>query len=197
MHDVQSEEGSEGGAHQPAEERLRQGAAAGAGQPQPQLSLLPSNPARVNADVCVHQEIEQRLQQQAALSPSSGPTSASKPDSMIRHHALRQVAASLPAVVPACVCVCVATVTDCSVCAQAPQPQASLQRGLSNSAQGVLSNFAQASQLSVASSLMGMTSAKHCGGGGGGGASLQHDSRRQIYNIPGRRSCAGAARAGV
>ncbi|KAM9307074.1 transcriptional repressor p66-beta [Pholidichthys leucotaenia] len=81
------------------------------------------------------QEIEQRLQQQAALSPSSvaaGPN-ASKTDTMIRHHALRQ----------------------------APQPQASLQRGLSNSARGVLSNFAQASQLSVASSLMGMTSAKH------------------------------------
>ncbi|XP_070778191.1 transcriptional repressor p66-beta [Enoplosus armatus] len=77
------------------------------------------------------QEIEQRLQQQAALSPSSAPTgpNASKTDSMIRHHALRQ----------------------------APQPQASLQRGLSNSARGVLSNFAQASQLSVASSLMGMT----------------------------------------
>ncbi|XP_029370477.1 transcriptional repressor p66-beta isoform X2 [Echeneis naucrates] len=109
------------------------------------------------------QEIEQRLQQQATLSPSSVPTgpNASKTDSMIRHHALRQ----------------------------APQPQASLQRGLSNSARGVLSNFAQASQLSVASSLMGMTSAKHCGSGGGGSSSssnrLQHDSRRQIYNIPG------------
>ncbi|XP_051246714.1 transcriptional repressor p66-beta [Dicentrarchus labrax] len=107
------------------------------------------------------QEIEQRLQQQAALSPSSAPTgpNASKTDSMIRHHALRQ----------------------------APQPQASLQRGLSNSARGVLSNFAQASQLSVASSLMGMTSAKHCGSGGGSGSSnrLQHDSRRQIYNLPG------------
>ncbi|KAA8586270.1 hypothetical protein FQN60_007839, partial [Etheostoma spectabile] len=107
------------------------------------------------------QEIEQRLQQQAALSPSSAPTgpNASKTDSMIRHHALRQ----------------------------APQPQASLQRGLSNSARGVLSNFAQASQLSVASSLMGMTSAKHCGSGGGSSSSsnrLQHDSRRQIYNIP-------------
>uniref|UniRef100_A0A3Q0S5I3 GATA zinc finger domain containing 2B n=1 Tax=Amphilophus citrinellus TaxID=61819 RepID=A0A3Q0S5I3_AMPCI len=75
------------------------------------------------------QEIEQRLQQQAALSPSSVPTNASKSESMIRHHALRQ----------------------------APQPQASLQQGLSNSARGVLSNFAQASQLSVASSLMGMT----------------------------------------
>ncbi|XP_034400867.1 transcriptional repressor p66-beta [Cyclopterus lumpus] len=107
------------------------------------------------------QEIEQRLQQQAALSPSSAPTgpNASKTDTMIRHHALRQ----------------------------APQPQASMQRGLSNSARGVLSNFAQASQLSVASSLMGMTSAKHCGSGGGGSSSnrLQHDSRRQIYNIPG------------
>ncbi|XP_029298748.1 transcriptional repressor p66-beta [Cottoperca gobio] len=107
------------------------------------------------------QEIEQRLQQQAALSPSSAATgpNASKTDSMIRHHALRQ----------------------------APQPQASLQRGLSNSARGVLSNFAQASQLSVASSLMGMTSAKHCGSGGGSSSSnrLQHDSRRQIYNIPG------------
>ncbi|XP_026156357.1 transcriptional repressor p66-beta [Mastacembelus armatus] len=111
------------------------------------------------------QEIEQRLQQQAALSPSSAPTgpNASKTDSMIRHHALRQ----------------------------APQPQASLQRGLSNSARGVLSNFAQASQLSVASSLMGMTNAKHCGSGGGSSSSsssssrLQHDSHRQIYNIPG------------
>ncbi|XP_029976186.1 transcriptional repressor p66-beta-like [Salarias fasciatus] len=106
------------------------------------------------------QEIEQRLQQQAALSPSPASTGSntSKTDSMIRHHALRQ----------------------------APQPQASMQRGLSNSARGVLSNFAQASQLSVASSLMGMTSAKHCGGGGGGsGNRLQHDSRRQIYNIPG------------
>lgn len=76
----------------------------------------------------------------------------------------------------------------CLYCPQAPQPQASLQRGLSNSARGVLSNFAQASQLSVASSLMGMTSAKHCGSSGSSSSSsnrLQHDSRRQIYNIPG------------
>ncbi|XP_068188982.1 transcriptional repressor p66-beta isoform X2 [Antennarius striatus] len=105
------------------------------------------------------QEIEQRLQQQAALSPSAAPAgpNTSKTDTMIRHHALRQ----------------------------APQPQASLQRGLSNSARGVLSNFAQASQLSVASGLMGMTSAKHCGSGGGSSSRLQHDSRRQLYNIPG------------
>ncbi|CAL8297096.1 unnamed protein product [Lota lota] len=77
------------------------------------------------------QEIEQRLQQQAALSPSTAPSgqNASKPENMIRHHALRQ----------------------------APQPQAQMQRGMSSSARGVLSNFAQASQLSVATSLMGMT----------------------------------------
>ncbi|XP_029591157.1 transcriptional repressor p66-beta-like isoform X2 [Salmo trutta] len=109
------------------------------------------------------QEIEQRLQQQAALSPSTAPT-VPKAETMIRHHALRQ----------------------------APQPQASMQRGLSSSARGVLSNFAQASQLSVASGLLGMTGKQRCGGGGGGGASggggssrIQHDGRRQIYNIPG------------
>lgn len=108
------------------------------------------------------QEIEQRLQQQATLSPSSSSTgsNSSKTDSMLRHHALRQ--------------------------ASQPQAQASLQRGLSNSARGVLSNFAQASQLSVASSLMGMTSAKHCGSGSSSSSNrLQHDSHRQIYNIPG------------
>lgn len=107
------------------------------------------------------QEIEQRLQQQATLSPSSSTGSnSSKTDSMLRHHALRQ--------------------------ASQPQAQASLQRGLSNSARGVLSNFAQASQLSVASSLMGMTSAKHCGSGSSSSSNrLQHDSHRQIYNIPG------------
>ncbi|KAK9957579.1 hypothetical protein ABG768_011818 [Culter alburnus] len=107
------------------------------------------------------QEIEQRLQQQAALSPSSAQTvpSVSKAETMIRHHALRQT----------------------------PQPQAALQRGLSSSARGVLSNFAQASQLSVASGLLGMTS-KRCGGSSsssGGSSRAQHDSRRQIYNIPG------------
>uniref|UniRef100_A0A674E3Y2 GATA zinc finger domain containing 2B n=1 Tax=Salmo trutta TaxID=8032 RepID=A0A674E3Y2_SALTR len=111
------------------------------------------------------QEIEQRLQQQAALSPSTAPTvpNVSKAETMIRHHALRQ----------------------------APQPQASMQRGLSSSARGVLSNFAQASQLSVASGLLGMTGKQRCGGGGGSGSGgggssrIQHDGRRQIYNIPG------------
>ncbi|XP_062846741.1 transcriptional repressor p66-beta [Trichomycterus rosablanca] len=104
------------------------------------------------------QEIEQRLQQQAALSPSPAQTvpSISKAESMIRHHALRQVS----------------------------QPQAALQRGLSGSARGVLSNFAQASQLSVASGLLGMTN-KRCGSGSAGSSRSQHESRRQIYNIPG------------
>ncbi|KAA0710392.1 Zinc finger domain-containing protein 2B p66/p68 [Triplophysa tibetana] len=104
------------------------------------------------------QEIEQRLQQQAALSPSSAQTvpNVSKGETMIRHHALRQT----------------------------PQPQASLQRSLSSSARGVLSNFAQASQLSVASGLLGMTS-KRCGGSTSSGNRGQHDSHRQIYNIPG------------
>ncbi|XP_053531301.1 transcriptional repressor p66-beta isoform X1 [Ictalurus punctatus] len=104
------------------------------------------------------QEIEQRLQQQAALSPSAAQTvpSVSKAESMIRHHALRQ----------------------------APQPQAALQRGLSSSARGVLSNFAQASQLSVAGGLLGMTN-KRCGGGSASSSRSQHESRRQIYNIPG------------
>ncbi|TSK31401.1 Transcriptional repressor p66-beta [Bagarius yarrelli] len=98
------------------------------------------------------QEIEQRLQQQAALSPSAAQTvpNVSKAESMIRHHALRQT----------------------------PQPQAAMQRGLSSSARGVLSNFAQASQLSVASGLLSMTSKRSA-------SSSQHDSRRQIYNIPG------------
>uniref|UniRef100_A0A3P8YC29 GATA-type domain-containing protein n=1 Tax=Esox lucius TaxID=8010 RepID=A0A3P8YC29_ESOLU len=111
------------------------------------------------------QEIEQRLQQQAALSPSTAQTvnNVSKAETLIRHHALRQ----------------------------APQPQASMQRGLSSSARGVLSNFAQASQLSVASGLLGMSGKQRCGGGGGSGGGgggsgrLQHDGRRQIYNIPG------------
>ncbi|XP_033982125.1 transcriptional repressor p66-beta isoform X2 [Trematomus bernacchii] len=50
------------------------------------------------------QEIEQRLQQQAALSPSSAPTgpNASKTDSMIRHHALRQAPSPRPPCREAC-----------------------------------------------------------------------------------------------
>ncbi|XP_045838991.1 transcriptional repressor p66-beta isoform X2 [Meles meles] len=76
------------------------------------------------------QEIEQRLQQQAALSPTAAPavSSVSKQDTILRHHTLRQ----------------------------APQPQSSLQRGLPTSARSMLSNFAQAPQLSVPGGLLGM-----------------------------------------
>ncbi|XP_043935679.1 transcriptional repressor p66-beta isoform X2 [Protopterus annectens] len=77
------------------------------------------------------QEIEQRLQQQAALSPTTVPAvpNISKQESMLRHHALRQ---------------------------QPPQPQPSLQHGLPTSARTMLSSFAQAPQLSVAGGLLGM-----------------------------------------
>uniref|UniRef100_A0A803TSM0 GATA-type domain-containing protein n=1 Tax=Anolis carolinensis TaxID=28377 RepID=A0A803TSM0_ANOCA len=77
------------------------------------------------------QEIEQRLQQQAALSPTAAPasvSSVSKQESIMRHHTLRQ----------------------------AQQPQSTLQRGIPTSARSMLSNFAQAPQLSVAGGLLGM-----------------------------------------
>ncbi|XP_067878666.1 transcriptional repressor p66-beta isoform X4 [Heterodontus francisci] len=80
------------------------------------------------------QEIEQRIQQQAAT-VSAPPTSVSagvvmnKPEPLIRHHPLRQ---------------------------QPPQSQSSLQRGLHTSARSVLSNFAQGPQLHMASGLLGM-----------------------------------------
>ncbi|NWH58659.1 P66B protein, partial [Geococcyx californianus] len=76
------------------------------------------------------QEIEQRLQQQAALSPTAAPavSSVSKQENIMRHHTLRQ----------------------------APQPQSTLQRGIPTSARSMLSNFAQAPQLSVAGGLLGM-----------------------------------------
>uniref|UniRef100_H0WQ94 GATA zinc finger domain containing 2B n=1 Tax=Otolemur garnettii TaxID=30611 RepID=H0WQ94_OTOGA len=76
------------------------------------------------------QEIEQRLQQQAALSPTTAPavSSVSKQENIMRHHTLRQ----------------------------APQPQSSLQRGIPTSARSMLSNFAQAPQLSVPGGLLGM-----------------------------------------
>ncbi|XP_062320892.1 transcriptional repressor p66-beta-like [Osmerus eperlanus] len=114
------------------------------------------------------QEIEQRIQLQAALATSSAQTSpsVSKAETMSRHHTHRQ-----------------------NPQPQVTQSQASLQRSLSGSARGVLSNFAQASQLSVASSLMGMTG-KRCGQAGTSGHSRaqqqqQHDNRRQLYSIPG------------
>ncbi|XP_041430534.1 transcriptional repressor p66-beta isoform X3 [Xenopus laevis] len=73
------------------------------------------------------QEIEQRLQHQASLSPGTPPTLSSKQDNMIRHHSLRQ----------------------------ATQSHNSLQRGLTN-ARAMLSNFAQAPQLPVAGGLLAM-----------------------------------------
>ncbi|XP_045574453.1 transcriptional repressor p66-beta isoform X3 [Salmo salar] len=121
------------------------------------------------------QEIEQRIQLQAALATSSAQTipSVSKAESMSRHHTHRQ--APQP---------------------QVTQSQASLQRGLSGSARGVLSNFAQASQLSVASSLLGMTGKRSGQLGTSGHSRAQqqqqqqqqqqhHDNRRQLYSIPG------------
>ncbi|KAG5842710.1 hypothetical protein ANANG_G00180610 [Anguilla anguilla] len=81
------------------------------------------------------QEIEQRLQQQAALSPSSAQTvpSVSKAETMIRHQALRQWADGNGGEAAAA---------------------AALRRGGAS-------------------------------GGGGGASRSQHESRRQLYNIPG------------
>ncbi|KAI4892426.1 hypothetical protein NFI96_019359, partial [Prochilodus magdalenae] len=110
------------------------------------------------------QEIEQRLQQQAALStsPTVSAASVSKAESMIRHHTIRQASQS-----------------------QAAQSQASVQHSAnsagSGSARGVLSNFAQASQLALPTAIMGMTS-KHCSSSS---SRAQHDRRHQLYSIPG------------
>ncbi|XP_058253247.1 transcriptional repressor p66-beta-like isoform X1 [Hemibagrus wyckioides] len=110
------------------------------------------------------QEIEQRLQQQAALSTSStvSAASVSKAESMMRHHTIRQASS-----------------------AQVAQSQVSVQRSVSaagsGSARGVLSNFAQASQLALPGTIMGMTS-KHCSTSS---SRSQHDSRHQLYGIPG------------
>lgn len=72
------------------------------------------------------QEIEQRLQHQASLSPGT-PPAVSKQESIIRHHSMRPGA----------------------------QTQSGLQRGIPT-AHSMLSNFAQAPQLPVAGSLLGM-----------------------------------------
>ncbi|KAM4690246.1 transcriptional repressor p66-beta isoform 1-T1 [Rhinophrynus dorsalis] len=73
------------------------------------------------------QEIEQRLQHQASLSPGTPPAVSNKQENLIRHHTLRQ----------------------------ATQQQNALQRGIPT-ARSMLSNFAQAPQLPVAGSLLGM-----------------------------------------
>ncbi|XP_018427856.1 PREDICTED: transcriptional repressor p66-beta isoform X4 [Nanorana parkeri] len=72
------------------------------------------------------QEIEQRLQHQASLSPGTPPI-VNKQESIMRHHSMRPAA----------------------------QPQSAMQRGMPT-ARSMLSNFAQAPQLPVAGSLLGM-----------------------------------------
>uniref|UniRef100_A0A8C5QP34 GATA zinc finger domain containing 2B n=1 Tax=Leptobrachium leishanense TaxID=445787 RepID=A0A8C5QP34_9ANUR len=72
------------------------------------------------------QEIEQRLQLQASISPGTSPAVSNKQDTMMRHHTLRQAT-----------------------------QQNTLQRGMPT-ARSMLSNFAQAPQLPVAGSLLGM-----------------------------------------
>ncbi|XP_064416650.1 transcriptional repressor p66-beta isoform X2 [Latimeria chalumnae] len=107
------------------------------------------------------QEIEQRLQQQAALSPTAAPTvtSLNKQESIIRHHSLRQ----------------------------APQPQPPLQRGLHASARTMLSNFAQGPPLSVAGGLLGMPGVNiaylNAGVGGHKASSLADRQREYLLDM--------------
>nr|XP_060613970.1 transcriptional repressor p66-beta [Anolis sagrei ordinatus]XP_060613971.1 transcriptional repressor p66-beta [Anolis sagrei ordinatus]XP_060613972.1 transcriptional repressor p66-beta [Anolis sagrei ordinatus] len=108
------------------------------------------------------QEIEQRLQQQAALSPTAAPasvSSVSKQESIMRHHTLRQ----------------------------AQQPQSTLQRGIPTSARSMLSNFAQAPQLSVAGGLLGMPGVNiaylNAGIGGHKASSLADRQREYLLDM--------------
>ncbi|XP_074385809.1 LOW QUALITY PROTEIN: transcriptional repressor p66-beta [Zonotrichia albicollis] len=112
------------------------------------------------------QEIEQRLQQQAALSrlpcpPTAAPAvpSVGKQDGILLHHTLRQ----------------------------APQPQSSLQRGIPTSARSMLSNFAQAPQLSVAGGLLGMPGVNiaylNAGIGGHKASSLADRQREYLLDL--------------
>ncbi|XP_053560157.1 transcriptional repressor p66-beta isoform X2 [Bombina bombina] len=100
------------------------------------------------------QEIEQRLQHQASLSPGTPPAVSSKQDSIIRHHTLRQ----------------------------ATQPQNALQRGIPT-ARSMLSNFAQAPQLPVAGNLMGMAGMNiaYLNAGMGGHKSTSLADRQREY----------------
>ncbi|KFO74121.1 Transcriptional repressor p66-beta, partial [Cuculus canorus] len=106
-------------------------------------------------------EIEQRLQQQAALSPTAAPavSSVSKQENIMRHHTLRQ----------------------------APQPQSTLQRGIPTSARSMLSNFAQAPQLSVAGGLLGMPGVNiaylNAGIGGHKASSLADRQREYLLDM--------------
>ncbi|XP_029436778.1 transcriptional repressor p66-beta isoform X2 [Rhinatrema bivittatum] len=106
------------------------------------------------------QEIEQRLQQQAAISPTAAPaiSNVSKQETILRQHTLRQ----------------------------APQPQATLQRGIPN-ARSMLSNFAQAPQLSVAGGLLGMPGVNiaylNAGIGGHKASSLADRQREYLLDM--------------
>ncbi|XP_069624247.1 transcriptional repressor p66-beta [Ranitomeya imitator] len=103
------------------------------------------------------QEIEQRLQHQVSLSPGTPPT-VTKQESIIRHHSMRQ----------------------------APQPQSTLQRGIPT-ARSMLSNFAQAPQLPVAGSLLGMPGVNiaylNAGMGGHKAASLADRQREYLLDM--------------
>ncbi|KFU85883.1 Transcriptional repressor p66-beta, partial [Chaetura pelagica] len=161
-------------AHQPPQERLCQGPAAGAGkdwQLSSGASVLQSSWSSLSPVLGSHglrgwlwlspQEIEQRLQQQAALSPTAAPavSSVSKQENIMRHHTLRQ----------------------------APQPQSSLQRGIPTSARSMLSNFAQAPQLSVAGGLLGMPGVNiaylNAGIGGHKASSLADRQREYLLDM--------------
>ncbi|XP_063802767.1 transcriptional repressor p66-beta isoform X2 [Pseudophryne corroboree] len=103
------------------------------------------------------QEIEQRLQHQASLSPGNA-SSVSKQDSIMRHHSMRQ----------------------------ATQPQNTLQRGIPT-ARSMLSNFAQAPQLPVAGSLLGMPGVNiaylNAGMGGHKATSLADRQREYLLDM--------------
>ncbi|XP_075049025.1 transcriptional repressor p66-beta [Mixophyes fleayi] len=103
------------------------------------------------------QEIEQRLQHQASLSPGNVSV-VSKQDSIMRHHSLRQ----------------------------ATQPQNTLQRGLPT-ARSMLSNFAQAPQLPVTGSLLGMPGVNiaylNAGMGGHKATSLADRQREYLLDM--------------
>ena len=72
---------------------------------------------------------------------------------------------------------------------QAPQPQSSLQRGIPTSARSMLSNFAQAPQLSVAGGLLGMPGKTRCVGVGvgPGGWGLYEPTLPHLSCLPRRR----------
>ncbi|NXN00308.1 P66B protein, partial [Sylvia borin] len=77
--------------------------------------------------------------------------------------------------------------TLCPCPCQAPQPQSSLQRGIPTSARSMLSNFAQAPQLSVAGGLLGMPGVNiaylNAGIGGHKASSLADRQREYLLDM--------------